>query len=833
MNSKQYKYKAFISYSHQDKKWGNWLHRALETYRVPKGLIGKQTGVRVVPKRLFPIFRDREELPTSHELGKVIDQALRDSSHLVIICSPRSAKSQWVNEEIKHFKRLGKSDNILCLIVDGEPNAADKPGLEEGECFPEAAKYEIGEDGELSNIRTEPIAADAREGKDGKGNALLKIVAGLLAVGFDDLKQRDLARKQKRLAIFSGFSMALVAIMAGLTFWALDQQQEAERQRSEAIMAQEAELGLRKIAQTQRFKAEAELGKAMSLSDFMQEIFTAFEPGEMKGVDEGDKDLMKLVLQRASNKISNLDELPEAQADIRDILGTTYTALGFHEESLPHFEAALDIRLKFLEPGDPDLATSYVKLGMTHHRLNEYEKGISFMEKALAIRIDSFGSENLGVAECYLNLGNSVIERRDYDNGREYLDNALAIRLKALGNDHPETGRVYNSIGVALAKKKEYAQALEFYEKSLAIFLKSLGSDSPSLAMSFNNIGSANDGLGDSATALEFFEKSIATNLRAYGPGHHSLIVGYSNIGLIHAKHHDYAKAIQSHSKALAIKLKTLAPENPSIGSSYFKIGQVYASSLDYEKAIGNYHKAVETWKLAFGEEHPNIASAYYSLATAYGNSGNDANLYLEKALEIRLKVFGGNHVDVGQIYFVLGISYDRKGKYGKAIEHFDKALLIFASKPSKVPWLYYYMGECFYKMGDEAKGREYLEKAVSLSLEEFGESHSLTKSLKLSILLSKSDNGARLGVRLKEAKEGLAITTISKKSVAEKVGLKLGDVIAKLNGKPVSTIEEFLPALVKHKPGEEVQLDFIRGGKAKTVTIKLDKQVGKLSPRP
>jgi tetratricopeptide (TPR) repeat protein len=833
MAQKSFKYKAFISYSHQDKKWGDWLHKALETYRVPKGLIGKQTEAGVVPKRLFPIFRDREELPTSHELGKVIDQALRDSSHLLIICSPRSAKSLWVNEEIKQFKRLDKSDNILCLIVDGEPNATDKPGLEEEECFPEAAKYEIGEDGELKTIRTEPIAADAREGRDGKRNALLKVVAGLLAVGFDDLKQRDLARKQKRMAIVSGASMALVAIMGGLTFWALDQQREAERQRSEAIMAQEAELELRKIAQAQRFKAESELGKAMSLSDFMQEIFTALEPREMKGVDERDKDLMKLVLQRASNKISNLDDLPEAQADIRDILGTTYTTLGFHEESLPHFEAALNIRLKLLEPGDSDLATSYLKLGMAHHRLNEYEKGISCMEKALAIRIDSFGAENLGVAECYLNLGNSVIERGDHDKARKYLDNALAIRLKYLGNDHTETGRVYNSIGVTLAKKKEYTQALEFYEKSLAIFLQSLGSDSPSLAMSYNNIGSANDGLGNSAKALEFFEKSIATNLRAYGPGHHSLIVGYSNIGLIHAKHRDYANAIQSHSKALAIKLKTLAPENPSIGSSYFKIGQVYASSLDYEKAIENYHKAVETWKLAFGEEHPNIADAYYSLASAYGNSGRDANLYLEKALVIRLKVLGEDHEDVGSIYLSLGFSYDQKGKYGKAIEYFDKALLVFSSKPSKLPHLYYYMGECFYKMGEDAKGMEYLEKAVSLSLEEFGESHYLTKSLKLSILLSKSDNGARLGVRLKEAKEGLTIAAISKKSAAEKAGLKSGDVIAKLNGKPVSTIEEFLPTVVKHKPGEEVQLNFLREGKAKTLTVKLSKKVGNLPPRP
>ena len=67
--------------------------------------------------------------------------------------------------------------------MDGEPNATDKPGMEEEECFPEAARYEICENGELIDKRTEPIAADAREGKDGKRNALLKLIAGLINVG--------------------------------------------------------------------------------------------------------------------------------------------------------------------------------------------------------------------------------------------------------------------------------------------------------------------------------------------------------------------------------------------------------------------------------------------------------------------------------------------------------------------------------------------------------------------------------------------------------------------------------------------------------------------------
>ena len=272
--TKSFKYKAFISYSHQDKKWGDWLHKKLEAYRVPKELVGKQTGVGVVPKRLFPIFRDREELPTSHELGRVINKALRDSSHLVVICSPRSAKSLWVNEEIKEFKKLGKRDNILCMIVDGEPNSGDKPGMEKDECFPEAAKYEIGENGELTDKRTEPIAADAREGKDGKRNALLKLIAGLINVGFDNLKQRDLARRQKRMVVLSTVSLALFAIMAGLTFWALDQQQKAKL--SQVLANQEK---IKAITANEKLKNEIYKNEVINIQSVLKQASELMDEG--------------------------------------------------------------------------------------------------------------------------------------------------------------------------------------------------------------------------------------------------------------------------------------------------------------------------------------------------------------------------------------------------------------------------------------------------------------------------------------------------------------------------------------------------------------------------
>jgi hypothetical protein len=213
MPETNFKYYAFISYSHQDKKWGDWLHKALETYRVPKRLVGQELrNGEPIPSRIMPVFRDREELPTATDLGAVIDEALRQSRYLIVICSPRSAMSQWVNEEILAYKRMGRSGRILALIVDGEPNAEEKPGLGLEECFPETLRHEITDAGELSSQRCEPIAADAREGKDGKPDAKLKLISGLLGIGFDDLKQREKQRRFRRrvsVAIVSTLLMSL------------------------------------------------------------------------------------------------------------------------------------------------------------------------------------------------------------------------------------------------------------------------------------------------------------------------------------------------------------------------------------------------------------------------------------------------------------------------------------------------------------------------------------------------------------------------------------------------------------------------------------------------
>ena len=227
-------YRAFISYSHADTAWADWLHKALETYRVPSRLVGKETAVGIIPRRLVPIFRDRDELASATDLGGQVNQALAKSEALIVICSPAAAQSRWVNEEVWAFKRTGRTERIFCLIVDGEPDASDLHSSEAEECFCPALRFQLGTDGQPIAARTEPIAADTRPGKDGNANAKLKLIAGLLDVGFDQLKQREQHRQMQRLVALTSLALGVMVVTTTLAVFALISRHDAQRRQAQA-----------------------------------------------------------------------------------------------------------------------------------------------------------------------------------------------------------------------------------------------------------------------------------------------------------------------------------------------------------------------------------------------------------------------------------------------------------------------------------------------------------------------------------------------------------------------------------------------------------------------
>ena len=302
---KQRAFRAFISYRHLDNKedgrrWAEWIHHGLENYQIPRSLLGRLNRAgKPIPSTLFPIFRDEEEMATARPLGELVEEGLQRSEWLIVLCSPRSAESPWLNSEVERFRELGRHDRILPVLLEGEPNAAARAKVGEAidpalECLPRALRFSLQAPASPGRSWTarerllafdQELAADFRpEGKTEQGytsvgayrsalehrNALaapgsrhtrrqlrdlesryarrlkimrLKIIAGLLDIPLVELTRRDAEARARRafgFAVVSAAIAAVVIIFAMLAFRESNRRRELlkEASRSDAAEAQ-------------------------------------------------------------------------------------------------------------------------------------------------------------------------------------------------------------------------------------------------------------------------------------------------------------------------------------------------------------------------------------------------------------------------------------------------------------------------------------------------------------------------------------------------------------------------------------------------------------------
>ncbi|MAC90080.1 toll/interleukin-1 receptor domain-containing protein [Maricaulis sp.] len=422
------RYKAFISYSHRDQDFARWLHRQLETYAIPPRLVGQDTGHGPVPRRLTPIFRDREDLAATRDLTASVREALAKSDALIVVCSPQAAASRWVNEEIRTYRNLNPDGIVLAAIVSGNPDA--DPETEPGEtCFPPAL-LEPGADGAIS----EPVAADMRRQADGRRMALLKLVAGLVGVSLDQLIQRDHQRRQRRVTVITGASVLLSVIMATLTLLAISARSEAERR-----------------------KAEAE-----DLIEFMlNDLRDNLEPvGRLDVLDAVGAKVIEYYDGQGAVAMTT-DELGR-RARAFHLLGVIDSAQGDLENAYEHFRIAYQStsRILAVEPtmGERvyEHAQSAYYVGYFAWRRGDLDTAeLRFGEyRDLAYRLIEINPDNLEwqaeVAYAHSNMGALFVAQRRWLDARTAATSALE-QLRTMAADRPDNDPIWVEVSETLA----------------------------------------------------------------------------------------------------------------------------------------------------------------------------------------------------------------------------------------------------------------------------------------------------------------------------------------------------------------------------------------------
>ena len=320
-------YIAFISYQRKGTKWADWLRRRLEHYRLPTSLRKKNPSL---PKEIRPVFRDELEL-SSGLLAQEIHEALWQSRYLIVICSPNSAKSPWVDKEVKTFIELGRAKNIIPFIIDGKPFS----GNPDTECFTPTIRSLKGED-ELLGININELGRDA---------AVVKVVARMFELRFDTLWQRFERERKRRRAAIIGASLLFAIVSSVVGAYIARQNKEldavnkavvAERDRAnmerdranyERDRAEEANLSLR-IANDSILHQQSVIQKAnrelrSTNWSLLESQGRAAAAKALQLIEEGDiYSARRLALAILPKDLSNPDRpyVPEAEAALRKSL---------------------------------------------------------------------------------------------------------------------------------------------------------------------------------------------------------------------------------------------------------------------------------------------------------------------------------------------------------------------------------------------------------------------------------------------------------------------------------------------------------------------------------
>lgn len=694
------RYWAFISYSHRDSRWADWLHKSLESYRPPRKLIGTANSRGVVPKRLAPVFRDREELASATDLGAVITEALDRSRCQIVICSPHAAQSKWVNEEILNFKRLGREERIFCLIVAGEPNASDMPGRAEEECFPPALRYRLGADGAVGDVRTEPIAADARAGKDGRRNAKLKLIAGVLGVGYDSLRRREQQRRNRRLVVIASAAIAGMVVANGLAAYAFMQKRAAERQRVRAEQAAET---------------------ANQTTNFLVDLFRISNPSEARGNAVTAREMLDKGAARIKRE---LVEQPAVRATLMDTLGTVYMGLGLYRKAQPLLAAAVAARRTVPGVRPLALSQSLEHEGDLMRMEAHYPPAESDFRDAIAIqsarRHNRRDAEQL--AETLQGFGELLDDEGKYREADLRLRQALELQRKLYGPSNAQAAYTLKELARVMDDEGDLNGAIPVMRTALAMERAVWGSAPyPDVAQALNDLALLLEEHGNYAEAENLLTESIAMKHRLLGPRNPEIAAGLDNLAAVMDDKGDWVKAEATYREALAMQRQTLGAMHPDVAVTLNNLAFVQSERGNLRGALATEAESLKIYRTLFPGDNPDVATimnriGFWLIET---HRYAAAQTELETALAMRRRLFGPNNPDVATSLVHMAILQVALHKYAAALASSREAVKILSAALSPDHWKTAVAesaeGAALAGLGDYAGSERHLDHSVGI----------------------------------------------------------------------------------------------------------------------
>jgi tetratricopeptide (TPR) repeat protein len=648
-----FKYRAFLSYSHADTAVVKRVHGRLESFPIDKDIVGRETPLGPIPKILRPIFRDRNDFDAGASLGEQTVTTLDDSAAMIVIASPRSAGSSYVNEEIRLFKSRHPDRAVIPLISDGSPGG-------ENECFAPALRFVVGADGSVTDVPAHVLAADLREKGDGFDLALAKVVARLIGLPPDDVYRRAERERRKQSRLRAAVVAVVLALVGtgGFLFWRSNQQgvviaqQGATLDEIRAIVDRLLPIGSAEAATpgarenlTARVKAIAEGAATDPRYAQALELLKQGKPADavplLKAVAEdmekrADKDAkaaaaayrnLASIAAAADHKGARDYYAEAARLDPSDVVGMFLNGWYQYEVGdLKAAETAYGSVIDLTKTGGNEEWAIWARNGLGYIQKDRGDLGAALGAyqdaEAIADRLAKSDPGNANwqrdLSASYDNVADVLAAQGNLSEALKSYRDSLAIRDRLTKSDPGNADRQqhdlsvsYNKVGDVLAAQGNLPEALKSYRDALEITGRLAKSD-PGNANWQHDFSVSGDNVGDMLAA----QGNLPEALKSYRDGHvihdrlaksdpgnahwqRDLSVSDEKVGDVLAAEGNLSEALKSYRDGLVIhdRLAKSDPGNAGwqrdLSVSDEKVGEVLAAEGNLPEALKSYRDAL------------------------------------------------------------------------------------------------------------------------------------------------------------------------------------------------------------------------------------------------
>jgi serine/threonine protein kinase/tetratricopeptide (TPR) repeat protein len=428
-------------------------------------------------------------------------------------------------------------------------------------------------------------------------------------------------------------------------------------------------LQLRRITR-ERDRATHERDRATRITDFMTGMFKVSDPSEARG----NKVTAREILDRASNDMgTGLAKDPEVQAQMLQVMASTYLNLGLNARAHELAKRALDARLSLLGPEDPKTLESMAQVGWILNREGKYVEAEKMERQALDGERRVLGPEDPLTIETMANMAFIVQGPGHFEEGEKLARETIDVATRRLGPESAPVLRSMSNLGAALWNQGRYAETEQEFRQLIDADRRVSGPDHPDTLKAMSVLALAIQSQGRLAEAEQMYREVLAAQQRVLGPDHPSTVGTMFNLaGLLSEEGHQ-ADAEKLARETLAIQLRTLGPENPYTLMNKSNLADVLLDEGHVREAEKLHQEVLETMVRTLGPEHPSALRARSNLAATLIAEGRypEAENNAREAFEGLNRTMGSQHPYTLGALQQLGTAMAHNHRYPEATKLF------------------------------------------------------------------------------------------------------------------------------------------------------------------